>query len=118
MNAITRDDTEVSRWLSINPEANPHLLTVIVDGNTDVWGARLEVASGFVVKESEVLVSLNKPLDDKVEVAGHTEVSSMTKQQITPKGHEIPIPKRGDFFGNLKKATTPQKSGKRGPKQK
>jgi hypothetical protein len=31
---------------------------------------------------------------------------------------EIPVPKRGDFFKNLKKVATPQKSEKRGPKQK
>ena len=34
----------------------------------------------------------------------------MSKQtQKTPKGHEIPIPKRGDFLTNLKKAATPAK---------
>lgn len=37
----------------------------------------------------------------------------MSKQK-TPKGHEIPVPKRGDFFGDLKKAATPEKSGKKG----
>ena len=31
----------------------------------------------------------------------------MEKKQKTPKGEEIPIPKRGDFFKNLKKAATP-----------
>jgi hypothetical protein len=42
-----------------------------------------------------------------------------TSSQKTPKGHEIPVPKRGDFLSNLKKATTPEKkSGNRGPKQK
>lgn len=25
----------------------------------------------------------------------------------TPKGHEVPVPKRGEFFGNLKKAARP-----------
>jgi hypothetical protein len=42
----------------------------------------------------------------------------MGNQQRTPKGHEIPIPKRGDFFDNLKKAATPEKPSKRSPKQK
>jgi hypothetical protein len=39
----------------------------------------------------------------------------MTKEktQITPKGEEIPIPKRSDFLKNLKKAATPDKSTKR-----
>jgi hypothetical protein len=41
----------------------------------------------------------------------------MTKTQRTSKGNEIPIPKRGDFFGNLKKAATPAKS-KDGAKKK
>jgi hypothetical protein len=41
----------------------------------------------------------------------------MAKTQTTKKGEEIPVPKRGDFFSNLKKAATPEKSGKRGPKQ-
>ena len=31
----------------------------------------------------------------------------MEKKQKTPKGEQIPIPKRGDFFKNLKKAATP-----------
>ena len=31
----------------------------------------------------------------------------MQKKQKTPKGEGIPIPKRGDFFKNLKKAATP-----------
>jgi hypothetical protein len=43
----------------------------------------------------------------------------MPKTQKTKGGAEIPVPKRGDFFSNLKKAATPEKeSGKRGPKQK
>ena len=29
------------------------------------------------------------------------------RKQKTKKGAEIPIPKRGDFFKNLKKAATP-----------
>lgn len=41
-----------------------------------------------------------------------------SNSQKTPKGHEIPIPKRGDFFSDLKKAATPEKSGERGPKKK
>jgi hypothetical protein len=35
------------------------------------------------------------------------ENQKMEKKQTTPKGKEIPIPKRGDLFKNLKKATTP-----------
>lgn len=39
------------------------------------------------------------------------------KTQKTPKGHEIPVPKRGDFLRNLKKAakgkrSTPDRSDK------
>ena len=42
-----------------------------------------------------------------------------TKTQKTLKGYEIPVPKRGDFLSDLKKATTPtKKSEDRGPKQK
>jgi hypothetical protein len=41
----------------------------------------------------------------------------MAKTQKTGKGAEIPIPKRGDFFDDLKKAATPEKSEKRGPKK-
>lgn len=33
----------------------------------------------------------------------------MAKKQKTKTDHEIPIPKRGDFFKNLKKAATPEK---------
>ena len=42
------------------------------------------------------------------------------KNQKTKQDYEIPVPKRGDFFSNLKKAATPdkKKSGHRGPKQK
>ena len=32
------------------------------------------------------------------------------KSQKTRTGHEIPVPKRGDFLKDLKKATTPEKS--------
>lgn len=41
----------------------------------------------------------------------------MSNTQKTKKGADIPIPKRGDFFDNLKKAATPEKS-QRGPKKK
>jgi hypothetical protein len=37
----------------------------------------------------------------------------MAKKQITSTGHEIPVPKRGDFFDNLKKAATPEKKSPR-----
>jgi hypothetical protein len=40
------------------------------------------------------------------------------KKQKTNQGEEIPVPKRGDFFSNLKKAATPEKSGKRRPNKK
>jgi hypothetical protein len=42
----------------------------------------------------------------------------MTKNQKTPKGHEIPVPKRGDFFKDLKKVATPEKKSEDGPKKK
>lgn len=31
------------------------------------------------------------------------------KKQQTPTGHEIPVPKKGEFFDNLKKASEPEK---------
>jgi hypothetical protein len=34
------------------------------------------------------------------------------KTQITKEGAAIPIPKRGDFFGNLRKVATPEKKSK------
>jgi hypothetical protein len=37
----------------------------------------------------------------------------MTKKQTTKSGVEMPIPKRGDFFDNLKKAATPKKKSPR-----
>lgn len=42
-----------------------------------------------------------------------------TKKQTTKHGATIPIPKRGDFFSNLKKAAMPEKekSGPRNPKK-
>ena len=39
------------------------------------------------------------------------------KTQKTPKGHEIPIPKRGDVFKVLKNAAKPVKSPKHSPKK-
>jgi len=41
------------------------------------------------------------------------------KTQKTRKGHEIPVPKRGDVLGLFKKAATHQekKSGSRSPKK-
>jgi len=42
----------------------------------------------------------------------------MAKTQKTKDGIDIPIPKRGDFFSNLKKAAAPErKSERRGPKK-
>jgi hypothetical protein len=43
---------------------------------------------------------------------------TMAKTQTTPKGEEIPIPKRGDFFSDLKKAAAPDRKSPRGPKKK
>ena len=46
---------------------------------------------------------------------------SMKKQDVaqrTNDGFEIPTPKRGDFFGNLKKVATPEKSSVRRPAKK
>jgi hypothetical protein len=38
--------------------------------------------------------------------------------QKTKEGYSIPVPKRGDFFSNLKKAAAPErKSERRGPKK-
>lgn len=34
------------------------------------------------------------------------------KKQVTKAGMEIPVPERGDFFGVLKKAATPEKKSK------
>jgi hypothetical protein len=39
------------------------------------------------------------------------------RKQITPKGQEISVPKRGDFFRNLKKIAKPDSSGERHPKE-
>jgi hypothetical protein len=38
--------------------------------------------------------------------------------QKTKMGEDIPIPKRGDFFGDLKKIATPEKSLVRRPAKK
>lgn len=40
------------------------------------------------------------------------------KEQRTPTGHVIPVPKRGDFFSDLKKVATPEKSKNRGSAKK
>jgi hypothetical protein len=40
-------------------------------------------------------------------------VPKTVKTQVTPQEEEIPIPKRSDFFKNLKKAAAPDKSTKR-----
>jgi hypothetical protein len=34
------------------------------------------------------------------------------KKQVTPLGHEIPVPKKGEFFDNLKKASKPSPTEK------
>jgi hypothetical protein len=49
-----------------------------------------------------------------------TKRKAQQRSQTTKEGTEIPIPKRGDFFDNLKKAATPEKSGSKasGPKKK
>lgn len=39
------------------------------------------------------------------------------KKQQTKRGEVIPVPNRGDFFKNLKKAATPEKSKDRGSKK-
>lgn len=39
------------------------------------------------------------------------------RKQTTAKGQEIPVPKRGDFFRNLKKIAKPDSNGERRPKQ-
>ena len=41
------------------------------------------------------------------------QMNRKPKMQTTPRGVHIPIPKRGDFFNDLKKAATPEKSVKR-----
>ncbi|CAN5123778.1 hypothetical protein BH20ACT11_BH20ACT11_16060 [soil metagenome] len=38
-------------------------------------------------------------------------------KQKTPKGQKIPVPKRSDFFRNLKKIAKPDSSGERRPKE-
>jgi len=40
------------------------------------------------------------------------------QKQKTPKGYEIPVPKRGDFFRNLKKAANANPPPKRLAKAK
>jgi hypothetical protein len=40
----------------------------------------------------------------------------MAKTQNTKDAVDVPVPKRGDFFDDLKKAATPKKSQDRGPK--
>ncbi len=39
------------------------------------------------------------------------------RKQKTPKGHEIPVPKRGDFLRDLKKVAKAKKSPTRRPKK-
>ena len=41
----------------------------------------------------------------------------MTKTQRTPKGAMIPLPKRGDFLRDLRKAAKPEKSRPSRPKK-
>ena len=38
-------------------------------------------------------------------------------KEKTPKGYEVPVPKRGAFFGNLKKIAKGKPSATRSPKQ-
>lgn len=38
-------------------------------------------------------------------------------KQKTSKGQEIPVPKRGDFFRNLKKIAKPDSKGESRPKE-
>ena len=48
------------------------------------------------------------PVQNMQSLMGYTY--SMTTTQKTPKGKDIPIPKRSDFLRNLKKAAAPPKS--------
>ncbi len=41
----------------------------------------------------------------------------MKKTQKTPKGHEIPVPKRSDFLRDLKKVAKAKPSPTRSPKK-
>lgn len=41
----------------------------------------------------------------------------MSDKQTTPKGEEIPVPKRKDFLRNLKKVATPKPSTLSSPKK-
>lgn len=46
------------------------------------------------------------------------EKTSKKSKQKTDKEHEIPIPKRGEFYDNLKKVAEPPKKSRRGNRRK
>jgi hypothetical protein len=45
------------------------------------------------------------------------DMDKKPRTQKTPKGHEIPIPTRKDFFENLRKASKPEEAQKEEEKE-
>lgn len=40
-------------------------------------------------------------------IIGRVQLKKKPKKQRTPKGYEIPVPPKGEFFDNLKKVSKP-----------
>jgi hypothetical protein len=77
--------------------------------------------ANFSLKVTEVLFGPFNFYADQANpfIGGHGMNKKQEAKQKTPKGHEIPIPKRGDVFKVFKNAAKPEKElGTRSPKKK
>ena len=53
-------------------------------------------------------------MDDEGSAVGHPEPAETERKQKTKTGVEIPVPKRGQFYKNLKRASTPDEADQSG----
>lgn len=83
-----------------------------------VW-ATINEPFDFSVEVLDVLIGPLYPFPAMIERGFFARGGHVAKSQTTKQGVEIPVPKRGDFLANLKKAATPEKkSPRRAPKKR
>jgi hypothetical protein len=118
MDAFSDQDAETRRRVLLHGHLDTHLASIEIDVHQEFCTATLAVGARFVVKEFKMFTGSNEFIGDDIDVRSHGREHQMAKRQTTPKGAEIPIPKRGDFLANLKKAATPTKSKRRATKKR
>jgi hypothetical protein len=123
MNGITDEQSPLQRWLTDAGDGVIGLpLRIVFDGNRIGGVFRRYSAVDTELQVFKVVFGVRDLGPDTSQSrgqGGHLAMKKKPVMQRTERGTEIPVPRRGDFFKNLKKAATPEKSGhKRGPKQK